>query len=107
MVQKKGPPTLPGQILLKGYLEPLGVTQMELARHLGWTWPRMNEIVNGRRVVTADSALALGEAFGTGPELWLDLQRDWDLWQAMQKRTPVKMLSKAKAALRISTDGSS
>lgn len=88
----KRPPTHPGEMLLKEFLEPMGLTQVELAKHLGWTRPRLNEIVNGRRSVTADSALALGEAFGTGPEFWLNLQRDWDLWHAMQKRKPVTAL---------------
>ena len=66
--------------LLKEFLEPMGMTQVELAKHLGWTWPKLNEIVNGRRGISAASALALGETFGTGPEFWLNLQRDWDLW---------------------------
>lgn len=85
MLPKKRPPTHPGEMLLKEFLEPLGITQVELARHLGWPYTRMNEIVNGKRGVTADSALALGEAFRTGPEFWLNLQRDWDLWHAIKQ----------------------
>ena len=79
-------------MLLKEFLEPMGMTQVELAKHLGWTWPRINEIANGRRGVRADSALAFGEAFRTGPEFWLNLQRDWDLWHAMKRRKPVTVL---------------
>lgn len=77
-------------MLLKEFLEPGGITQLELARHLGWTYARLNEIVNGRRGITAESALALGDALGTGPEFWLNLQRDWNLWQSMRihKRIP-------------------
>jgi addiction module HigA family antidote len=82
-------------MLLKELLEPMGMTQVELAKHLGRTWPRINEIVNGRRGVTADSALAFGEAFSTGPEFWLNLQRDWDLWHVMKKRKLVIALKKA------------
>lgn len=73
MLPKKRPPTSPGEMLLKEFLEPLGITQVAFARHLGWTWARLNEIVNGRRGITAASALALGEALGTGPEFWLNL----------------------------------
>jgi addiction module HigA family antidote len=82
-------------MLLKEFLEPMGMTQVELAKRLGWTWARLNEIVNGRRGVSAASALAFGEAFGTGPEFWLNLQRDWDLWHAQRKHAPVRTLKKA------------
>jgi addiction module HigA family antidote len=85
-------------MLLKEFLEPLGITQTELAKHLGWPFPRLNEIINGRRGVSADSALSLGEAFGTGPELWLNLQRDWDLWHGYKNHSPVRPLPKAEAA---------
>ena len=77
-------------MLLKEFLEPSGITQLELSRHLEWTYARLNEIINGRRGITADSALALGDALGTGPEFWLNLQRDWNLWHSMRahKRIP-------------------
>ncbi|KAF0143505.1 MAG: hypothetical protein FD156_2571 [Nitrospirae bacterium] len=95
MLPKKRPPTRPGEMLLKEFLEPMGMTQVEFARHLGWTWARLNEIVNGRRGITVDSALSLGEALGTGPEFWLNLQRDWDLWHVMRQHKPVVALQKA------------
>ncbi len=93
MLPKKRPPTHPGEMLLKEFLETLEVSQKEFARHLGWTYARLNEIINGRRNVSADSALALGEALKTGPKFWLNLQRDWDLWHAIdshQKIPPLK-----------------
>ena len=96
MAPKNRPPTHPGEILLKEFLEPLGLSQKQLAEHLGWTYPRLNEIVNMRRGVTADSALAFSEAFGMEPEFWLNLQCNWDLWQARQTHTPIKLLSKRK-----------
>lgn len=95
MLPKKRPPTHPGEMLLKEFLEPLEVTQKQFAQHLGWTYTRLNEIVNGKRGITADSALSLGEALSTGPEFWLNLQRDWDLWHSIQKHTKVKPLRKA------------
>jgi len=88
MLPKNRPPTHPGEMLRKEFLEPLGVSQAEFARHLGWTFARLNEI----------SALALGEALGTGPEFWLNLQRDWDLWHSVRNRSPIPLLKKLAAA---------
>ena len=94
MLPKKRPPTHPGEMLLKEFLEPLGITKKAFASHLGWTYARLNEVINGRRQVSADSALALGEALKTGPEFWLNLQRDWDLWYAMDSHRKVPPLKK-------------
>jgi addiction module HigA family antidote len=102
MLPKNRPPTHPGEMLLKEFLEPSGITQLELARHLGWTYARLNEIIHGRRGITADSALALGDALGTGPEFWLNLQRDWNLWHSMRmhKRIPkLKKLASQQATI--------
>jgi addiction module HigA family antidote len=86
------PPPHPGEVLLKKFLEPIGLSQKQFAEHLGWTYARLNEIVNMRRGVTADSALSFAEAFGTEAEFWLDLQRDWDLYRARQTHTRVERL---------------
>ncbi|MCI0400995.1 MAG: HigA family addiction module antitoxin [Gammaproteobacteria bacterium] len=94
MLPKKRSPTHPGEMLLKEFLQPLAVTQKEFAKHLGWTYARLNEIVKGRRGVTAESALALGDALKTGPEFWLNLQRDWDLWDSMQRHEKIPPLRK-------------
>ncbi|MCD6274163.1 MAG: HigA family addiction module antidote protein [Deltaproteobacteria bacterium] len=94
MLPKYRTPTHPGEMLLKEFLEPLGITQTKLAGHLGWPYPRLNEIINGRRGISASSALAIGEALGTGPEFWLNLQRDWDLWHSLRKHKPVPLLRK-------------
>jgi len=94
MLPKHRPPTSPGQMLLKEFLEPLGVTQKTFARHLKWTYARLNEIINGKRRVTADSALAIGEALGTGPEFWLNLQRDFNLWHSLRNHRMVPPLKK-------------
>jgi addiction module HigA family antidote len=82
----------PGEILLKDFLEPLNLSQKQFAEHLGWTYARLNEIVNTRRGVTADSALSFAESFGMEPEFWLNLQRDWDLWKAKQTHSSVDPL---------------
>lgn len=92
MLHGNSPPSHPGEVLLKEFLEPLNLTQKLFAEHLGWTYARLNEIVNTHRGVTADSALAFAESFGTKPEYWLDLQRDWDLWRAKQTHCAVNPL---------------
>jgi addiction module HigA family antidote len=97
MLPKNRPPTHPGEMLLKEFLEPSGITQLELARYLGWTYARLNEIVNGRRGVTADSALALGDALGTGPEFWMNLQRDWNLWHSLREHKRIPKLKKVNS----------
>jgi len=96
MLPKKRPPTHPGEMLLKEFLEPLRLTQKEFANHLGWPYARLNEIINGKRGISADSALAFGEALKTGPEFWLNLQRDWDLWNGKKRHKEVKPLAVAR-----------
>ncbi|MBF0493305.1 MAG: HigA family addiction module antidote protein [Deltaproteobacteria bacterium] len=95
MLPKKRPPTHPGEMLLKEFLEPMGVSQTQFAIHLGWTFAKLNEIIRAKRGVTTESALSFGEALGTGPEFWLNLQRDWDLWHGLQNHRPVKRLKVA------------
>jgi antitoxin HigA-1 len=70
-------------MLLEEFIEPLGLTQTELARRLGVSYPRLNEIVKGRRSVTPDTALRLARVLGTSADFWLGLQLDWDLWHAL------------------------
>jgi len=89
MLPKNRPPTHPGEMLLKEFLEPAGITQTELSHHLKWPYARLNEIIKGKRGVSPASALSLGEAWGTGPEFWLNLQRDWDLWNSFRKHRAV------------------
>jgi addiction module HigA family antidote len=76
-------PTLPGEVFLEDFLEPLGITQKEAARRLGISSPRMNEIVKGKRAVTPDTALRLAKFTSTEPEFWLNLQQTVDLWDAL------------------------
>lgn len=77
------PPTHPGEMLLEEFLLPLELTQAEFARRLGVSYPRLNEIVKGRRSVTPDTALRLSQVLGMSADFWLGLQQDWDLWHAM------------------------
>ena len=81
-----GPAIPPGEILLEEYLKPLGVRQLEAARRLGISLNRLNEIVLGKRGITADTALRLARYLKTSPQLWMRLQADWDLHQALQRQ---------------------
>jgi antitoxin HigA-1 len=80
-----GPAIHPGELLLEEYLKPLGVGQLEAAKQLGVSLNRLNEIVLGKRGITADTALRLGRFLKTSPQLWMRLQADWDLHQAMER----------------------
>ncbi len=94
MLPKNRPPTHPGEMLLKEFIEPAGITQTELSNHLKWPYARLNEIINGKRGVSTESALSLGQAWDTGPEFWLNLQRNWDLWRSSRKHRAVKPIKK-------------
>lgn len=91
MLPKKRRPTHPGEILRKEFLEPLGLSQREAAERLGVSYVRFNELVNGRRGVTPDTALRLARLFGTTPEFWLNGQRNLDLWLAMHSPETAKI----------------
>ena len=79
-------PIHPGAMLLEEFIEPLGMTQRSLAGKLGWTVAKLNELIKGKRSITADSALDLAAEFGTSPEVWLGLQMYFDLRQAELRR---------------------
>ena len=80
---KKRPPTHPGEMLLEEFIKPFEITPTELARRLDVSYPRLNEIIKGRRSVTPNTALRLSQVLGMSADFWLGLQQDWDLWQAM------------------------
>ncbi|MCI5208781.1 MAG: addiction module antidote protein, HigA family [Candidatus Electrothrix sp. ATG2] len=71
---KKIPPITPGEILLEEFLEPMGISQTQLARDIHVPPNRINQIIRGKREITADTALRLGRYFGIEPEFWLNLQ---------------------------------
>ena len=78
------PPTHPGEMLLEEFLKPLEVSQSAFAIRLGVSFPRLNEIVRGKRSVTPDTALRLARVTGMSADFWLGLQLDWDLWHALR-----------------------
>ena len=79
-------PFHPGEILLEEFLEPAGMTQAALAEKLGWTAARLNELIKGKRGITAVSALDLADVLGTSPKLWMNLQATYDLDKAAKAR---------------------
>ena len=85
------PPTHPGEMLLEDFLKPLELTQTEAAKRLGISFVRLNEIVNGRRGVTPDTALRLSRLLGTTPDFWLNGQLAWDLWQTLNSPEAVEI----------------
>jgi addiction module HigA family antidote len=80
-------PFHPGEMLLEEFLEPLGLTQTEFAKKLKWTKAKLNELIKGKRGITADTALDLADALGTSPKLWMNLQATYDLYIAQKSRS--------------------
>jgi antitoxin HigA-1 len=75
-------PTHPGEMLLEEFLKPLGMSQRELATRINVSYPRVNELIHGKRGVTPDTALRLSKLFGNSATFWLNGQLFWDLYHA-------------------------
>ena len=86
MARQPKNPFHPGEILLEEFLEPKEVTQVAFAKKLGWTKSRLNELIKGKRGITAAAALDLADALGTSPKLWMNLQATYDLDKAARVR---------------------
>ena len=94
-IPKYGPPTHPGEMLLEEFLKPLKITQSELAEKLGVSYPRVNELIHGKRGLTPDTALRLEKLFGMDAQFWLNLQLAWDLYHVTHSST-AKEIQKIK-----------
>lgn len=79
------PPTSPGEMLKEEFLEPMGLTQQQLADGIGVSYQRINELINGKRGLTTSTALRLAKYFNTSPDFWLNMQRANELYRVMQK----------------------
>jgi addiction module HigA family antidote len=93
MSRKQLDPIPPGEILREEFMRPLGISITALARDIAVPANRISQIVNGKRALSADTALRLGKYFGVSPEIWLDLQSDYDLrlarrttWRSVEPR---------------------
>ncbi len=93
-------PTHPGEVFLEDFLIPLDLTQKEAAELLGISYPRMNEVVKGRRSITPSTALRLARLTGTEAEFWLNLQQAVDLWDAIHsdEASEIKKIQPLSAA---------
>ena len=80
-----GPAVSPGEMLLEEFIKPLGLRQTDAARQLGISLNRLNEVVRGRRRITADTAIRLSSLLQTSPQFWMRLQADWDLHEALER----------------------
>ncbi len=79
MSHERLPPVHPGEVLLEEFLTPLGISQYRLAKDIGVPARRINEVVHGKRAVTAGTALRLSRYFGTSERFWMNLQAQYDL----------------------------
>jgi len=84
MIPRHRKPTHPGEILLREFLEPMGLSQVRLAHRMGVPVQRVNTLVNGKRDVTAETALLLSRVLKTTPEFWMSLQDAHDLYEARE-----------------------
>ena len=82
-------PTHPGEMLLEEFLKPMGITQRELATAINVPYQRVNEIINGRRGVTPNTALRLAKAFGVSAGFWMNIQLRWDLYFAKKSESDI------------------
>src|SRR5438874_12998910 len=98
MLMTKRTPSSAGEILLQVFMEPLGLTQSDLAQAMGVPRKHVNELCNHRRAITADTALILARVFGNGAEFWLNLQRRIDLWEALHSPERRRRIERARPA---------
>ena len=85
MTEKFSAPVHPGEVLMEDFIEGFGITQHKLAVSIGVPPRRINEIVHGKRAITADTALRLGRYFGVEPQFWLNLQSRYELELAQER----------------------
>ena len=103
---KKIPSIHPGEILLEDFLKPLSLSQYRLAKDISVPPRRINEIVHGKRAVSADTALRLSRYFGTTAELWMNLQASYDLeveYEKLEKRLKIEVKILNKKLTKVSS----
>ena len=96
MLMTKRKPASVGEILADEFMEPLGVTQGNLAEAMGVPRKHVNELCNDRRAITADTALILARVFGNSADFWLNVQRRNDLWEALHSRERRQRIERAR-----------
>ena len=96
MLMTKRKPASVGEILADEFMEPLGLTQGDLAKAMRVPRKHVNELCNNRRTITADTALMLARVFGNGADFWLNVQRRNDLWQALHSPERRQRIERAR-----------
>jgi addiction module HigA family antidote len=96
MLMTKRNPASVGEILVKEFIEPLGLTQGDLARAMSVPRKHVNELCNDRRTITADTALILARVFGNTADFWLNVQRRNDLWKALHSPERRQRIERAR-----------
>ena len=96
MLNTKKKPVTVGEMLTEEFMEPLEITQIELAEKTGLPRKHINELCRNRRAITADTALILGRVFGNSADFWLNTQRRTDLWEAMNTPSRLSRIQRAK-----------
>ncbi len=96
MLMTKRKPASIGEILVEEFMEPLGLTQGDLAEAMGVPRKHVNELCNNRRTITADTALVLARVFGNSADFWLNVQRRNDLWDALHSPRRRQRIERAK-----------
>lgn len=96
MLMTKRKPVTVGEMLMLEFLEPMGITQTDLAEKTGLPRKHVNELCRARRAITADTALILSRVFGNSAEFWLNVQRDNDLWEALNTPRRLSRIKRAK-----------
>ena len=100
MLMTKRKPISVGEMLIEEFMEPLGLTQTELAERAGLPRKHVNELCRGRRAVTADTALILARVFGNSADFWLNTQQRTDLWEALNTPKRLTRIQRAKPIVR-------
>ena len=96
MLMTKRKPAGVGEILIEEFMKPMNLTQIALAKAMGVQRKHVNELCNGRRTVTAPTALILARVFGNSAEFWLNAQRRSDLWDAMHSPRERERIKRAR-----------
>ena len=77
---QKKPPAHPGVILAEKFIEPMHISRYELTKTLGWSYDKLQKLINGESRITVDKAMQLAEALDVAPDLWIFWQKKWDAW---------------------------
>lgn len=96
MLMTKRKPAGVGEILVDEFMEPLHLTQSDLAQAMGVPRKHVNELCNDRRAITADTALMLARVFGNSADFWLNVQRRNDLWEALHSPARRQRIERAR-----------